>query len=44
MVVEIKRGVTIAISFKEQFGLVWRLNMRPKLHGWGTVRLAIFRK
>lgn len=44
MVVEIKRGVTIAIYFKEQLGLIWRLNMRPKLHGWGLVRLPIFRK
>lgn len=40
MVVEIKCGVIIAIYFKEQLGLIWRLNMRPKLHGWGPVRLA----
>lgn len=44
MVVEIKCGVTIAIYFKEQLGLIWRLHMRPKLHGLGSVRLAIFRK
>lgn len=44
MVVEIKRGVTIAVCFKEQLGLIWRLNMRPKLHGLGSVRLAIFKK